>query len=68
MIGLLGGTAVAFAFGKTHHVDVFGSGIVNLPTLMPFGTPVFDLVARSRTCCGRCPKRWSVERRSSSSR
>ncbi|NHN55579.1 permease [Calidifontibacter sp. DB0510] len=45
MIGLAGGTVVAVLMGKTHSVDVFGSGLVRLPTLLPFGPPRFDLIA-----------------------
>ena len=45
MIGLLGGTAVAFGIGAAHLGDLGSGGIVNLPTLLPFGTPEFNLLA-----------------------
>lgn len=45
MIGLLGGTAIAFAVGAASLDGVGSGGVVNLPTLFPFGSPEFNLLA-----------------------
>jgi len=45
MIGLLGGTAIAFAIGAASLDGVGEGGVVNLPTLFPFGSPEFNLLA-----------------------
>ncbi|MDI3405054.1 uracil-xanthine permease family protein [Streptomyces cavernicola] len=45
MLGLLAGTALAAATGAIDFGQAAGGGLVNLPQLMPFGSPQFNLVA-----------------------
>lgn len=45
MLGLFAGTALAAAVGAVHGAGAMGGGLVNLPHLMPFGSPEFNLVA-----------------------
>ncbi|QNS09058.1 uracil-xanthine permease family protein [Streptomyces xanthii] len=45
MLGLLAGTALAAATGAIDFGQAAGGGLVNVPQLMPFGTPQFNLVA-----------------------
>ncbi|MFG2603497.1 uracil-xanthine permease family protein [Streptomyces sp. NPDC048514] len=45
LLGLVAGTALAFALGQVH-LDAMVSGrLIGLPRPLPFGTPVFDLLA-----------------------
>ncbi|MFB7416630.1 uracil-xanthine permease family protein [Streptomyces sp. NPDC056121] len=45
MLGLFAGTALAAALGAIDDAGAIGGGLVNLPHLMPFGSPEFNLVA-----------------------
>ncbi|MFF8726952.1 uracil-xanthine permease family protein [Streptomyces sp. NPDC015171] len=45
LLGLAAGTALACAVGQVHPGDVFAGPLVGVPRPLPFGTPVFDLVA-----------------------
>ncbi|MER7716390.1 uracil-xanthine permease family protein [Streptomyces flaveolus] len=45
MLGLLAGTALAAATGALDGGGLAGGSLVNLPHLMPFGSPEFNLVA-----------------------
>ncbi|MDI3421609.1 uracil-xanthine permease family protein [Streptomyces luteolus] len=45
MLGLLAGTVLAVAIGAVDFGKASGGGLVNLPELMPFGSPQFNLVA-----------------------
>ncbi|MFE2736907.1 uracil-xanthine permease family protein [Streptomyces sp. NPDC059349] len=45
MLGLFAGTALAAAVGAIHGAGATGGGLVNLPHLMPFGSPEFNLIA-----------------------
>lgn len=45
MLGLLAGTALAAVTGAIDAGQLSGGQLVNLPQLMPFGTPEFNLVA-----------------------
>ncbi|WP_312866453.1 uracil-xanthine permease family protein [Streptomyces boluensis] len=45
MLGLLGGTVLAVVTGAVDLGQAAGGGLVNVPQLMPFGSPEFNLVA-----------------------
>ncbi|MFI6938506.1 uracil-xanthine permease family protein [Streptomyces sp. NPDC050418] len=45
MLGLLAGTALAAVLGAVEAAPATDGGLVNLPQLMPFGSPEFNLVA-----------------------
>ncbi|MFI7011831.1 uracil-xanthine permease family protein [Streptomyces sp. NPDC050145] len=45
MLGLLAGAALAAATGAIDFGQAAGGGLVNVPQLMPFGSPQFNLVA-----------------------
>lgn len=45
MIGLLGGTAIAFVIGAATLDGVGEGSVLALPTLFPFGSPEFNLLA-----------------------
>jgi len=45
LLGLVAGTALAALLGLAHFDGVASGAIFSLPTLLPFGTPTFDLVA-----------------------
>ncbi len=45
MLGLVGGSLLGLAMGKTDFSGVGAAGVLHLPSLMPFGTPVFNLAA-----------------------
>jgi uracil-xanthine permease len=45
LLGLLAGSAIAYACGLMHFGGVFSGAIVSLPSPFPFGLPRFDLLA-----------------------
>ncbi|SEE24128.1 uracil-xanthine permease [Streptomyces sp. 2231.1] len=45
LLGLAGGTALAFALGQVHQDAALSGGLVGVPRPLPFGAPVFDLLA-----------------------
>ncbi|MFJ7077562.1 uracil-xanthine permease family protein [Streptomyces sp. NPDC098781] len=45
MLGLLAGTALAFAIGRTDFGGATDGGLLSAPQLLPFGTPEFSLFA-----------------------
>lgn len=45
MLGLLSGAVLAAILGGTSFGDALHGGFVHVPTLMPFGTPIFNLFA-----------------------
>ena len=45
MLGLIAGTALATVLGMTHFDGVATGAIFSLPSVFPFGTPTFDIVA-----------------------
>ncbi|MFC9927766.1 uracil-xanthine permease family protein [Streptomyces sp. NPDC127190] len=45
MLGLFAGTAVAFALGQAHPDAPLAGQLVGVPRPLPFGAPVFDLLA-----------------------
>lgn len=45
MLGLIGGSLVAFAFGHMDMSGVFSGPVIAIPQLFPFGLPKFDLIA-----------------------
>jgi uracil-xanthine permease len=46
LLGLVAGTLVAFVAGAAEGVDTVVAGpVLSVPTLLPFGTPHFDIVA-----------------------
>lgn len=45
MLGLIAGTALAFVLGSVDFGRAAEGGLVNVPQLMPFGSPEFNLIA-----------------------
>ncbi|MFB7595278.1 uracil-xanthine permease family protein [Streptomyces sp. NPDC056160] len=45
MLGLLAGTLLALALGQVDLGSAVGGGLLSLPQPLPFGAPVFDLLA-----------------------
>ncbi|MGW0551221.1 uracil-xanthine permease family protein [Streptomyces altiplanensis] len=45
MLGLIAGTALAFALGSVDTGPAAGGGLLNVPQLLPFGSPQFNLIA-----------------------
>jgi uracil-xanthine permease len=45
MLGLIGGTVLGLAMGKVSFAPVADAGLFHAPTLLPFGSPVFNLAA-----------------------
>ena len=45
MLRVIGGSLLGIAMGKTDFSGVGDAGLVHLPSLMPFGSPVFNLAA-----------------------
>lgn len=45
MLGLIGGTLLGAVMGKVDLTGVADSGVIHLPTLLPFGNPIFNLAA-----------------------
>ncbi|WP_274565188.1 uracil-xanthine permease family protein [Streptomyces spiramyceticus] len=45
MLGLMAGTALAFVLGSVDFGRAAEGGLVNVPQLMPFGSPEFNLIA-----------------------
>ncbi|WP_233273649.1 uracil-xanthine permease family protein [Streptomyces broussonetiae] len=45
LLGLVAGTALAFAVGQAHLGTALSGRLIGVPRPLPFGTPVFDLLA-----------------------
>ncbi|MFF8865387.1 uracil-xanthine permease family protein [Streptomyces sp. NPDC015139] len=45
LLGLAGGTGLAFALGQVHLDAALSGGLIGVPRPLPFGAPVFDLLA-----------------------